>query len=134
MKPGKPVAFGHIGGVTLIGLPGNPVSTAVTFELFARPLLRKLQGHHLLVKPQIEVIIQDNIHDKATRRHYVRAYVEWQGGHFVAHTTGKQDSHIMTSLLHANAFVIVPEGSITPHAGDKLKALMLEWPEVEAWD
>ncbi len=134
MKPGKPVAFGHIGDVALIGLPGNPVSSAVTFELFARPLIRKLQGHHLLVKPQIEVILQNDIHDKGTRRHYVRAYVEWQDGHFIARTTGNQDSHMMTSLLHANAFVIVPEGGIPPHAGDKLKAMMLEWPEVEAWN
>lgn len=134
MKPGKPVAFGRIGGTPLLGLPGNPVSSAVTFELFTRPVIRKLQGHRLLVKPLVEVSLQDDILDKAMRRHYVRAYVEWQDGQFVARTTGNQDSHIMTSLLHANAFVIIPEGSVSPHAGDTFTALMLEWPEVATWD
>jgi molybdopterin molybdotransferase len=134
MKPGKPVAFGHIGKVPLLGLPGNPVSSAVTFELFTRPVIRKLQGHLLLVKPQVEVILQDDIHDKAMRRHYVRAHVAWQDGQFVAHTTGKQDSHLMTSLLHANALVIIPEGGVNPRAGETFKALMLEWPEVASYD
>lgn len=134
MKPGKPVAFGRIGGVPLLGLPGNPVSSAVTFELFTRPVIRKLQGHQLLVKPLVEVILQDDIQDKAMRRHYVRAYVEWRDGQFVARTTGNQDSHIMTSLLHANAFLVIPEGGIKPRSGDTFKALMLEWPEVANWD
>jgi len=132
MRPGKPVAFGRIGTVPLLGLPGNPVSTAVTFELFGRPLLRKMLGHTRLSKPEVEVIVEDGIQDRAMRRHYVRAYVEWCDGSFIARTTGNQGSNIMTSLLHANAFVIVPEGGITIHAGDKAKAIMLDWPETEA--
>jgi molybdopterin molybdotransferase len=129
MRPGKPVAFGHIGGIPLLGLPGNPVSSAVTFELFGRPLIRKLQGHRHLHKPQVEVIVADGVHKQAMRRHYVRARVVWQNGHFVAHTTGNQDSHMMTSLLNANALVIVPEGGAEVHLGDKVKAIMLDWPE-----
>jgi len=129
MRPGKPVAFGHIGGVPLLGLPGNPVSSAVTFELFGRPVLRKLQGHSKLFKPQAEVVLSDSVQDKAMRRHYVRAWVEWEDGHLVARTTGNQGSHVMTSLLHANALVIVPEGGVEIHAGDKAQAIMLDWPE-----
>jgi molybdopterin molybdotransferase len=129
MRPGKPVAFGHIDGIPLLGLPGNPVSSAVTFELFGRPLIRKLQGHSRLHKPQIEVTLTDGIHNRAMRRHYVRAHVAWQHDHFVAHTTGNQGSHIMTSLLNANALVIVPEGGVEVHPGDKMKAIMLDWPE-----
>lgn len=131
MRPGKPVAFGYIGAVPLLGLPGNPVSTAVTFELFGRPLLRKMLGHTRLRKPEVEVIVEDGIQDRAMRRHYVRAYVEWRNGHFIAHTTGNQGSNIMTSLLHANALVIVPEGGIEIHPGDKAKAMMLDWSEGE---
>ncbi|GCF07920.1 molybdopterin molybdotransferase MoeA [Dictyobacter arantiisoli] len=134
MRPGKPVAFGDISETPLIGLPGNPVSSAVTFELFARPVIRKLQGQHNLLKPQIEVTLANDIPDRAMRRHYVRAAVEWHAGHFVARTTGNQGSNIMTSLLHTNAFVIVPEGGIVTHAGDTLTALMLDWPEVNSWD
>lgn len=130
MRPGKPVAFGHISGIPLLGLPGNPVSSAVTFTLFGLPLLRKMLGHSRLVKPQIDVIVEDGVQDRAMRRHYVRAHVEWREGRFVAHTTGNQGSHIMTSLLNANALLIVPEGGVTLRPGDTAKALMLDWPEV----
>jgi molybdopterin molybdotransferase len=129
MRPGKPVAFGHIDGIPLLGLPGNPVSSAVTFELFGRPLIRKLQGHSRLHKPQIEVVVTDGIPNQTPRRHYVRAHVIWQYDHFVASTTGNQDSHLMTSLLNANALLIVPERGAGVHPGDKLKAIMLDWPE-----
>lgn len=130
MRPGKPVAFGHIGRVPLLGLPGNPVSAAVTFELFARPVIRKMLGHTRLLRPQIEVVVEDGVSDRAMRRHYVRAQVQWRDGRFVARTTGNQGSHIMTSLLNANALVIVPEGGVEVHPGDTTKAIMLDWPEV----
>lgn len=130
MRPGKPVAFGYIGKAPLLGLPGNPVSTAVTFALFGRPIIRKMLGHMRLSKPQIDVIVEDGVSDRAMRRHYVRAHVRWQDGRFAARTTGNQGSHVMTSLLNANAFVIVPEGGVEVHAGDTAKAMMLDWPEV----
>ena len=129
MRPGKPVAFGHIGNTPLLGLPGNPVSTAVTFELFGRPVIRKMQGHTHLFKPQIDVTVADGVQDHTLRRHYVRAHVAWKGTHFVAQTTGNQGSHIMTSLLNANALLIVPEGHTRVPPGSKLKAIMLNWPE-----
>jgi molybdopterin molybdotransferase len=129
MRPGKPVAFGHISGVPLLGLPGNPVSAAVTFELFGRPVIRMMLGHTRLVRPQVDVIVEDGISERAMRRHYVRARVEWRDGRFIAHTTGNQGSHIMTSLLNVNALVIVPEGGVEVHPGDSAKAMMLDWPE-----
>ena len=130
MRPGKPVAFGHISGIPLLGLPGNPVSAAVTYELFGRPVIRKMLGHTRLIRQQVDVIVEDGVSDRAMRRHYVRARVEWRDGRFVAHTTGNQGSHIMTSLLNVNALVIVPEGGVQVHAGDTAKAIMLDWPEV----
>jgi|SRR5437660_1142018 len=131
MRPGKPVAFGHISGIPLLGLPGNPVSSAVTFELFGRPLLRKMMGHTRLTRPQIDVLVEDGVQERAMRRHYVRAYVAWHDNHFIARTTGNQGSNIMTSLLNANALVIVPEGGATIAPGETAKAIMLDWPEVE---
>lgn len=131
MRPGKPVAFGRISSIPLLGLPGNPVSSAVTFELFGRPVLRKLMGHTRLSRPQIDVIVEDGVQERAMRRHYVRAHVEWRDNHFIAHTTGNQGSNIMTSLLNANALVIVPEGGATIAPGETAKAIMLDWPEVE---
>jgi molybdopterin molybdotransferase len=129
MRPGKPVAFGRIGSVPLLGLPGNPVSSAVTFELFGRPTIRKMQGYTHLLRPQIDVIVADGIHERVTRRHYIRAYVKQHGDHFIAHTTGNQGSNITTSLLNANALLIVPEGGTTIPAGGTTKAIMLDWPE-----
>ncbi len=130
MRPGKPVAFGSIGKVPLLGLPGNPVSAAVTFELFGRPIIRKMLGHTRLLRPQVDVEVIDGVDERVMRRHYVRAWVEWSDGRFVARTTGNQGSHITTSLLHANAFVIVPEGGVQIQPGGSAKAIMLTWPEV----
>src|SRR5258708_2084173 len=130
MRPGKPVAFGSIGKVPLLGLPGNPVSAAVTFELFGRPIIRKMLGHTRLLRPQVDVVVIDGVDERVMRRHYVRAWVEWSDGRFVARTTGNQGSHITTSLLHANAFVIVPEGGVQIQPGGSAKAIMLTSPEV----
>src|SRR3989441_10569270 len=130
MRPGKPVAFGHIGAVPLLGLPGNPVSAAVTFELFGRPVIRKMLGHTHLARPQVNVVVEDGVSDRAMRRHYVRALVEWRDGRFIARTTGNQGSNIMTSLLNANALLIVPEGGTVIQPGAIARAIMLDWPEV----
>lgn len=130
MRPGKPVAFGRLGTTPLLGLPGNPVSAAVTFELFGRPMLRKMLGHTRLHRPQIEVVVTDGVQERAARRHYVRAHVTWQNGRFVARTTGNQGSNIMTSLINVNAFVIVPEGGVQIEPGGVAQALMLDWPEM----
>lgn len=130
MRPGKPVAFGHIGQTPLLGLPGNPVSTAITFELFGRPLLRRMLGHTRLHRPQVSVTVNDGV-ARASRRHYVRAHVEWQEGRFIAQTTGNQGSNIMTSLLNANALLIIPEGNADIEPGGTVQALMLDWAEVE---
>jgi len=89
-----------------------------------------MAGHTRLSRPQVEVVAEDGIRERASRRHYVRAHVEWRDGRFVAHTTGKQGSNIMTSLLNANALVIVPEGGVEIKAGETAQALMLDWPEV----
>ncbi|HLH60629.1 MAG TPA: gephyrin-like molybdotransferase Glp [Ktedonobacteraceae bacterium] len=129
MRPGKPVAFGYIGTVPLLGLPGNPVSAAVTFELLGRPVIRKMLGHTRLLHPQIEVVVEDGVGERAMRRHYVRAHVERRDGHFVARTTGNQGSNITTSLLNANALVIVPEGGVELRPGETAQAIMLDWPE-----
>lgn len=130
MRPGKPVAFGHIGTVPLLGLPGNPVSAAVTFELFGRPVIRKMLGHTRLQRPVIEVVVEDGVGERVQRRHYVRAHVERRDGRYFARTTGNQGSNILTSLLDANAFIVVPEGGSVIRPGERAQAMMLEWPEV----
>ena len=75
MKPGKPMAFGTIHGKPVFGLPGNPVSSMVSFEQFVRPALLKMMGHRQIFRPVIEAILQEEIRKEPGRRHYLRAVV-----------------------------------------------------------
>lgn len=128
MRPGKPLAFGAYQGVPYLGLPGNPVSAMVSFERFARPAILKMAGHRRLDRPSVDVILQEDIRSDG-RETYARAVVtKVAGGDYVATLTGSQGSHIMTSLVQANALVIVPEGAKEVKAGQTLEALMIDWP------
>ncbi len=125
LRPGKPLAFGKLGNTPLLGLPGNPVSAAVTFELFARPALRKMQGFVQVLRPLVQARLLHDLRESGNRRHYVRAVVALQNGGFVARTTGPQDSHILTSMLGANALLIIPENSPPIQTGETVQAMLL---------
>jgi len=126
MKPGKPLAFGMIEGVPHLGLPGNPVSSMITFELFARPAILKMMGRTNLTRPVFDVIMEDSARNSDDRRVFLRAIVRKEGGRFYARTTGPQGSGILTSMSQANALVIVPEDIAVIKEGDTVKAIMLD--------
>ena len=125
MRPGAPVGFGLLAGKPWIGLPGNPVSTMVTFELFARPAIRRLQGHALPFRRTVPVRVQEQITLGPKLRHYLRAIVE-EGE---ARLTGPQGSGILTSMALANALLIVPADMPSVPRGAELRALMLDDPQ-----
>ena len=127
MRPGKPLAFGSYGGIPYLGLPGNPVSAMVSFETFARPAIRKMAGYAELDRPSVQVVLLEDIRSDG-RESYLRAIVTRDERGYVAHTTGGQGSHMMTSLVKANALVVVPEGVKAVTAGTTLTALMIDWP------
>ena len=127
MRPGKPLAFGSYGGIPYLGLPGNPVSAMVSFETFARPAIRKMAGYAELDRPSVQVVLLEDIRSDG-RESYLRAIVTRDERGYVAHTTGGQGSHMMTSLVKANALVVVPEGVKAATAGTTLTALMIDWP------
>ena len=138
MKPGKPLAFGIIKGVDKtgatrniphLGLPGNPVSSMVTFELFARPAILKMMGKKNLTKPTVEAVIEEPIINTDGRRVYTRAVVEKRGGQYFARLTGPQGSGILTSMSLANGLVIVPEDKAEVKAGEVVQVIMLDWNE-----
>ncbi len=131
MKPGKPIAFGHIADVPLLGLPGNPVSAMVGFELFGRPALLKMQGRTALFRPVVPATFEGRIRDRADRRQYVRVRVEQRGGAFIARLTGEQGSGVLSSMVQADGLLVVPEGMTEVEPGARLDVLMLNWPEVE---
>jgi molybdopterin molybdotransferase len=125
MKPGKPMAFGMIRGKPAFGLPGNPVSSMVSFEQFVRPALLKMMGHPQIFRPVIEAILKEDIVVKPGRRHYIRAVVS--SGHpnsFVA-TTGDQGSGILNSMVKANGLMIIPEDKDIVKTGEKVKVQLL---------
>jgi molybdopterin molybdotransferase len=126
MKPGKPLAFGTIKGVPHLGLPGNPVSSMITFELFARPAMLKMMGKTNLTRPTVEVIMESRIKNSDSRRIFARAIVRKEGDRLYAKTTGPQGSGILTSMSMANALVIVPENVAAVKEGDAVKAIMLD--------
>jgi len=124
MRPGAPVGFGVMHGVPWIGLPGNPVSTMVTFELFVRPAIRRLQGHALPFRRTVPVTVREPITLGPRLRHFLRAIVE-EGA---ARLTGPQGSGILTSMAHANALLIVPAELAAVREGTELQALILDDP------
>ncbi len=125
MRPGAPVGFGVIGGIPWIGLPGNPVSTMVTFELFVRPAIRRMQGHLLPFRRAVPVVVREPVTLGPRLRHFLRVIVE----NGEARLTGPQGSGILTSMARANALLIVPAEMPAVAAGTELQALILDDPQ-----
>ena len=136
MKPGKPLAFGCLSplphregqgeGVPLLGLPGNPVSVMVAFEMFVRPAILKMLGMTALARPTVEAVLMDGVNDKDERRHYLRARVEQQEGEYRAYLTGEQGSGILSSMVKANALVVIPEEWTCAPVGARVQAMLLD--------
>jgi len=137
MKPGKPLAFGVMkklegrrkGKVPHLGLPGNPVSSMVTFEQFARPAILKMMGKEILAKPAIRAVIEDDVVDTDGRRLFARVNVTKRGGQYHAYLTGPQGSGILTSMAKANGLAVIPENSKGVKVGDMVEVQMLDWGE-----
>jgi molybdopterin molybdotransferase len=127
MRPGAPLAFGMLDDVPWLGVSGNPVSAMVSFELFVRPVLRKMQGHSALFRRTVTVTVEEDVKIGANLTHFLRAVVARDGdGTLVARLTGLQSSGALTSMVKANALLIVPGDSPKIAKGSQLKALMLD--------
>jgi molybdopterin molybdotransferase len=128
MKPGKPLAFGTIQGKPVFGLPGNPVSSMISFEEFVRPSLLKMMGHREVLRPVVEAILQEEIRKSVGRRHFIRAFVSFKEGSYFATTTGDQGSGILMSMLKANGLIMIPEAQEIARVGEKVKVQLLGAP------
>jgi molybdopterin molybdotransferase len=124
VRPGKPLLFGSIGSLRIIGLPGNPTSGMVTFEQFARPAIRRMLGAALF-RPTIQVRLDERIDNRGGRRTYARARLRIDQGEFHASLSGPQDSAMLVPLALADGLVIVPEEREELSAGEL--ALMQVW-------
>ncbi len=126
MRPGAPLGFGLLRGRPWIGLPGNPVSTMVTFDLFVRPAIRRMLGHERLFRRPVRVTLEEPVSIGARLTHFLRATVRpGDDGQLLARLTGAQGSGILTSMARADALLIVPEERPRVDAGESLHAFLL---------
>ena len=126
MRPGSPTSFGVVRRVPWIGLPGNPVSTMVCFELFVRPAVLKMQGHALLHRRTVRAVTEEALKTPGRLTHFLRAIVRETADGWRARLTGPQGSGILTSMARANALLIVPEEADEVAPGTALTALFLD--------
>ncbi len=134
MRPAKPLAFGMLhnsGGrpAPLLGLPGNPVSAMVAFEMFARPAIRAMLGLTRLARPLVEGTLTAPIFNADGRRVFARVSVERRDGQYWASPAGPQGSNILTSMSRANGLAICPEDLPVKEAGQTVSIIMLDWNE-----
>ena len=126
IRPGKPLAFGQWGRTLFFGLPGNPASSLVTFELFVRPALRKLAGHSALTRPEVRAVLTEDARHTPGRQSYQRAVVSGQPGDYAVRTTGAQGSGMLSPLVSANALLALPADTAFFPAGAEVTVLLLD--------
>ena len=124
-KPGKPLTFATIGSTLVFGLPGFPVSSLVTFEVFVRPALRKLQGFPQVHRAEIAVTLEHPLTPDSARLEYQRARVRIVDGELRATTTGAQTSSRLLSMVGANALLKIEPGTAPLPAGARVPALLV---------
>jgi len=133
MRPGHPVAFGVLprnkhpqdGKRLLFGLPGNPVSCMVAFYQFVLPAIRKMTGRKTHFLTRVEAIAENDMHNNSKRRHFSRAVTRYEDGQYITRLTGNQGSGIISSMVQANSFMIIPEQHGEVRAGDTIQVQLL---------
>ena len=129
IKPGRPTAFGLAGKVPVFSLPGNPVSSLLTFDTFVRPALLKMLGHRQVLRPLLQATLQAPVAKKAGRVHFLRVRVGRVNGHLTAISAGDQNTGILSTLLHANGVAILPAERENFAAGETIDIHLFE-PEL----
>lgn len=128
IKPAKPLAFGLVGGKPAFGLPGNPVSSHVSFELFARPALLQMMGHEKRFRPVVEAVAEHAMPRRADGKlHLDRVRVRREGGRLVAGRTGVQASNVLSAMAAANALALLPNGEGVTK-GERVEVMLLDAP------
>ncbi len=128
MQPGMPQGFGTIGpdATPIFGLPGNPVSAFVSFEVFVRPALRKMLGVEPLHRPSVRAVTMNRLSAPPGKRQFARARLERRDGRRVVSLVGGSGSHLIGSLALANALIVVPEDVTEVAPGEEVDVMMLE--------
>jgi len=120
VKPGGPTAFAMYGAVPVFSLPGNPVSTMITFEEFVRPALLKMQGHQRVVRPLFKAVLRESLKKKTGKVQIVRVRLEREEGRWYADSAGNQQTAILKTMVNAQAIALLPSESGSFAAGDEV--------------
>lgn len=133
MTPGRPLAFGMIQGTLAFGLPGNPVASMVTFELFVRPALLKMSGHQRLYRPTVRAILTEELKKMPGRKQFIRVRLTEREGRYYASRTGAQGSGILRSMSLASGLAMTHEDQSLLREGEEVDVMLLggEWERVE---
>ncbi len=126
IKPAKPFAFGLLDGTPIFGLPGNPVSSLVSFELIARPALRKMMGHRRLDRTSVNAVADGDLARRADGKIHLMRVTGLFGddGRYHVTSVGAQGSHQLAATALADAIAVVPDGDGVPAGGDVLVLLL----------
>jgi molybdopterin molybdotransferase len=125
IRPGSPFAFSRIGDVPVFGLPGNPVSAVVTFEILVKPALRRMLGRRELYSPVVTARLADPIASKSGLTQFMRVRLTREAGSLVARLTGPQGSGMLSSIAHADGLLVLPENVDELAAGSEVNVVRL---------
>ena len=126
IKPGGPTAFGLKGSTPVFSLPGNPVSTMITFEEFVRPALLKMMGHTRALRRTVPGFLKSGVRKKAGKMNFLRVYVTLEEGRYLASTSGDQNTGILKTMLKANALALLPAERTEFGPGDQVELHLLD--------
>ena len=126
MKPGKPLAFGKIGEKPIFGLPGNPVSSFVSFEQFARPAIKKMMGAQEILPRTVQAKLTRTIHKKTGRLHFMSAVVSWDSGEYTVVPAEEQGSGVLKSTVNANGLLVFPLEKDELKSGEHVTVQLLD--------
>ena len=126
-RPGKPLIFGTMGNALLLGLPGNPVSSAVCFEAYARPLLARLLGREVILRPLVPARLSRGLGKSSGLYYFARGVAEETADGRLVADTGPQGSNVYSSIVRANCLIHLPEEMVDPPAGTGVQIEPLAW-------
>jgi molybdopterin molybdotransferase len=124
MQPGMPQAFGMIDDTPYFGLPGNPVSVFVSFEVFIRPALLRMMGRKGVFRPEIMAVLETDISGPRDRSQFARVRVWREGGEWRAASTGPSGSNLLATVSKANGLAVIPAGTETASSGSRVRVML----------
>jgi molybdopterin molybdotransferase len=129
MQPGMPQGFGHIEGKPYFGLPGNPVSVFVSFEVFVRPAIMKMMGRSSVRRPEITATLTEEVSGPEAKTQFARVHVQRTADGWAATPTGARGSNLISTVTRANGLAIIPPGTAVAPQGEKVRVMVFRSSE-----